>query len=122
MITPTDFKTRFPEFDSVDDTRVQMFIDDAVLELIQSVWDVYYDLGLFYLTAHYLALATASNQGNGSSSAVGPLSQATVGNVSASFAKKTPGTDSEEYYNSTQYGQRYWKMMSQVATKPVLVC
>lgn len=105
MIDPASFKVRFPEFASVDDARIQLFIDDAVIVLNESYWGEKYNLGLYYLTAHYLVLSEATEAG--SSSSVGPVSGRAVDGTSISYAQMTPANEANALLASTIYGQRY---------------
>ena len=104
-ITTAEFKTRFPEFASVADDRIQLFIDDSVVILNEPFWDTKYDLGLHYLTAHYLVLGTKSE--DGATTGSGPMTGKTVDGVSLSFGLATTDDGTDDYYNQTIYGQRY---------------
>ncbi len=105
MITPALFKIRFPEFDSVVDVRIQLFIEDAVLILNEAYWGVKYDLGLSYLTAHSLKLGVDSSIGNDEAATM--LSGKSVDGTSVTFAAPTINDQSDAYYASSSYGQRY---------------
>jgi len=105
MITPASFKIRFPEFDSQDDARVQSFIDDSVLILNEAFWGAKYDLGLNYLTAHYLVLSDKSSAGNAGSN--GQVASRAVDGTSVSYNTAPLGSQADAYYASTSYGQRY---------------
>ena len=104
-ITPTSFKARFPEFSAILDARIQIFIDEAVLQLNEKSWGRYYTLGLYYLTAHSLTIAesTASGINKGS----GMIASQAVGDTSVSFVSPTVDSDMQLYYQQTSYGQRY---------------
>jgi len=104
-IDPADIKARFPEFDTIDDARIQIFIDDAVIILNIVYWGAKYDLGLAYLTAHYLALAGKSEAG--SITSVGAIASRAVDGASVGYINATPDNTSDAYYMSTSYGQRY---------------
>lgn len=104
-ITPASFKLRFPEFSSEDDSRIQLFIDDSVIILNETFWSVKYDLGLYYLTAHYLTLANLSEAGN--KTAPGQVSSRSVDGTSVSYNRVTLSNENDAYYASTIYGQRY---------------
>ena len=71
----------------------------------ETYWGTKYDLGLYYLTAHYLTLAEKS--ANGSSSSNGQIASKAVDGVSISYNNPTSTSDTDTYYNSTTYGQRY---------------
>lgn len=114
-VTPATFKTRFPEFDSVADARIQLFIDDSVVILNESFWGAKYDLGIYYLTAHYLTLAEKSESG-GTSGTSGAISSRSVDGTSVTYASITPDDSSEGYYLSTTYGQRYIALRKKLST------
>lgn len=105
MITPTSFKVRFPEFAAVADARIQLFIDDSVLSLNEVVWGTKYDLGLDYLTAHYLVLGEKSSAGNTGSN--NETSSQAVDGTSVSYNTAPVDSIADSYYTSTSYGQRY---------------
>ena len=105
MIDPASFKTRFPEFASESDPRIQLFIDDSVIILNTVFWGTKYDLGLSYLTAHYLTLANKSEAG--SNVAKGAVASRTVDGASVSYNRIAPTNESDSYYAYTTYGQRY---------------
>lgn len=106
-ITPADFKARFTEFASVEDTRVQLFIDDAELEMSESAWGNIYDKGLAYLTAHLLTISDLTASGN--SGSLNALASRAVDGVSESFA--TPTMDDNNNIASTSYGQEYARLL-----------
>ena len=107
-ITPATFKTRFPEFASEDDARVQLFLDDAVVILNEPYWGAKYDLGQSYLAAHYLALANQTASGENPEGTAGPITGRSVDGTSVSFAGGAAAKNqAEAYYMQTSYGQRY---------------
>ena len=110
MITPAEFKARFPEYATLDDAYIQNFISDAYLELAEPRWGNFYNLGLYYLSAHYLYMAKKSANGQ----SVGcVLSSQSVGDVSVSYA--TPANVDQDYYlKLSSYGQRflYYRLMA----------
>lgn len=62
MITPEQFKKRFPEFEKADLETVGFFIDDAKNQMSEKAWGKLYQQGLMNLTAHLLF--TANLKGN----------------------------------------------------------
>ena len=108
MITTALFKTRFPEFTSISDARVQLFIDDAVVILNETNWSEKYDLGLYYLTAHYLVLGEKSSAGNSGSN--GQIASKAVDGTSVSYNNPTLNGSDDSYFSSTSYGQRYLEL------------
>lgn len=111
MTTPANFKTRFPEFSTVDDTRIQLFIDDAELEISKTVWGKLYDKGVSYLTAHELSMATATE--NGKSGGLKSEASKSVGNVSVSYASLNYN-EYDNYYTTTAYGKKFIDMKNKV--------
>ena len=109
VITPTAFKARFPEFSSIDDIRIQIFIDDALLVVNETTWGTLYSIAVYYLSAHYLALSEDSLNGN--SGSVGNVSSQGVDGTSISFNTYSPDNSSQTYWLSTQYGQRFYSMI-----------
>lgn len=105
MIDPADFKTRFPEYAAESDARIQMFIDDSVVILNETYWGEKYNLGLYYLTAHYLSLAQKTEAGSITSTA--PIAGRAVDGASVSYTNSSIDDQSDAYYSSTSYGQRY---------------
>ena len=107
--TPTAFKARFPEFSSIDDTRIQIFIDDALLVVNETTWGTLHSLAACYLSAHYLALSEDSLNGN--SGSVGNVSSQGVDGTSISFNTYSPDNASQTYWLSTQYGQKFYSLI-----------
>ena len=125
-ITPADFKIRFLEFGSIPDSRVQLWLDDALLEVGESAWGDLYEKGVFLLAAHFLSLDQI-NQGEDESGGVtGNVTSRSVGDVSVSFAKATSDSSSDDWYLQTSYGSEYLRLkkrvgMGIVAISPLMV-
>lgn len=107
-IAAADFKIRFPEFGTEIDERIELFISDSGIIINEVYWAEKYNLGLYYLTAHYIALANKSAAG--STQSVGAIASKSVEGVSVAYAKHIPDNQSDAYYDSTSYGQRYLAM------------
>lgn len=107
MITPVIFKTKFPEFASIDDSAIQLVIDEAELILSESYWGNKYDLGLLYYCAHMLLISQAAENGN--PGAFSPVSGRSVDGVSVSYSVGggSPGENGAGFFDSTSYGQKY---------------
>ena len=54
-MTPSEFKTQFPEFAAETDERVQLFIDRAAPHFDVERWGDLYPDGVAYHVAHELA-------------------------------------------------------------------
>lgn len=104
-ITPTQFKTRFTVFSSISDDKIQIFIDEAEIVLNEVYWGSKYDLGLYYYAAHALAVNNYSEAGNTVSKS--PVSGKSVDGSSTSYSTATLNNQSDNYYASTIYGQKY---------------
>jgi hypothetical protein len=59
-MTLSDFRTRFPEFDSTPDATVQAKIDEADDMFDPIGWDDLLDTGMGYYVAHLLAMSSLS--------------------------------------------------------------
>lgn len=118
MITPTTFKIRFPEFETQDDSRVELFINDATTQISEAKFGTSYDIALAYLTAHYLSLSVKSS--SGSSGNVGAIASKSVEGVSVSYNQAQAKDQKESYYLSTTYGQRYLELRSQITVGNIL--
>ena len=116
--TPTTFKTRFPEFEEQDNTRIQLFLDDASTQISETKFGTSYDTAIAYLTAHYISLSEKTK--NGSSGSVGAVASKSVEGVSVSYNQATANNQSESYYLSTSYGQRYLEIKSQIAVGNIM--
>jgi hypothetical protein len=55
------FILRCPEFARTGEAQVEAFLADAALEVDADVWGEKTDLGIYYLTAHNLALSPYGN-------------------------------------------------------------
>ena len=124
MTTPADIRARFPEFTDppFTDARIQLFIDDAVSELSEGAWGDYYDRGLSYFTAHLLSWATMASQGEGTPGSINKVTSRKVGDVAINFGGQAAGSSSlEDYYNSTSYGQEYYRLIRLLGVSMVAV-
>lgn len=116
---PTQFKARFPEFNSIEDARIQIFIDDSLLVLNEATWGTLYSLAVCYLTAHYLSLSEAS--AGGDDGTVAQVASQAVDGTSISFNSFAPTSDMQSFYNSTQYGQRFYTMIKSLGVMAATV-
>ncbi len=104
-ITPAEFKAKFPEFASIADATIQLSIDESVIILNENYWGTKYNLGLYYLSAHFLVIAEKT--AGGSSGGSGPVSSKAVDGTSLSYAITSMDDAGDIYYNQSSYGQRY---------------
>lgn len=109
-VSVAGFKTRFPEFSSVTDVRIQAFLDDATLILSPCAFGDLYDLAVYYYAAHKLYMAdlqASSGSGSGGNGGFGVKKRKKVGKLEVEY--DTSGF-SEALLNDflrTQYGRDY---------------
>jgi len=116
-MTAIEFKNRFPEFVNTSDVTIDIYIQDAGIMVTEQKWGQLFNVGVAFLSAHYLTLALKGNSGK--SGAVNQVASKSVEGVSVSYT--TPqGTTFEDYFLSTIYGQRYLSLLSQVGLGNVL--
>ena len=107
MATTATFKLRFTEFATIDDARVQLFLDDAALLMADvSKWLDFYDVAHEYFAAHLLAVSVITATGD--SGVLAPISKQEVDDViiEQAIADAHPSLDE---LLSTAYGKRYWQ-------------
>jgi len=103
--TPASFKTRFPEFGSVDNARVQMMLDDAALVMgEESRWLNVYNLAHQYYSAHLLAIARHTEKGD--IGLVSPRKMQQVDDTTIQNAISDLAVTAEDLF-ATSYGKRY---------------
>lgn len=106
-LSVSDFKTDFPEFQSVDNGVVTRFINKAELRVNRTEWGNKADDGVGYLAAHLLK---RMQQGDGA--AAGPVSSERVGDINVSYGVSEDFKDRE--LASTVYGRQYLDLCSEV--------
>ena len=120
----TGFLTRFPEFTAVAEARIQLFLDEALLEIRESDWGDFYTKSLNLMTAHLLTLADLSGGvAGGATGSVGPVASRKVGDVSVSFgiSAASLATGSDAWFNATPYGQELARLIEVVGCDMVAV-
>lgn len=113
---PFAFKTRYPEFNAVNNAYLGACFNDATLYLSNKPNSPVQCLSrraqlLNMLTAHVAFLGGALNAVPGAQP-VGRVADATEGSVSVSldFNVQTPGTG--PWFQQTQYGASFWQATS----------
>lgn len=112
------FKTRFPEFTTVDPVLLEMYFDEACLKLNNTDSSIVTDenerrILLYLLTAHFAQLRAQAAQGNGNM--VGRISSVSQGSVSVS-ADAGPVSNANAWYLQTAYGAEYWALTAKYRT------
>lgn len=116
QFNPSVFKSYYPEFSSASDQALTACFQQAMLYLSNTdasiVQNIQTRAMLFdFLTAH-IAILRGLLSADGQARAVGRVSQATEGSVTAGldYSAATPGTGA--WFNQTQYGAMYWQAMA----------
>lgn len=109
--TPTEFKTRFPEFASETDERVQIFIDEAMTQIDTSWLEKDYKNAIMYLAAHKLAGANAATSSGGGNANTGPISSESFQGMSRSYDNSKMTAAQSSAYGGTSYGQEYYILL-----------
>jgi hypothetical protein len=132
-MTPVEFKTRFPEFTSELDARIQLFIDDSVPAFDVCRWGEWYSIGVANYVAHNLAIANSIALGDASSGFAGGSAIANsqswttkkVGDVSVTRGEASGAGDGKSQKDSpffkTIYGQEYLRLLRMVGIGAVAV-
>lgn len=110
-----DLKARFPIFANVDETTLQLILNEAIAEVGVEWIEQDRAPAALYLSAHLLAgegLAGATGTGGGGAAITGAVKKRKVGDVEVEFAGvASTGGGSGGWgaspYDSTIYGQRY---------------
>tara|TARA_R110000851_G_scaffold51444_2_gene122136 strand:- start:488 stop:847 length:360 start_codon:yes stop_codon:yes gene_type:complete len=116
MASVLQFQTRFPEFCEEDDDRVQMFLDDAALNMSsKEKWIDWYDVAHQYLAAHFLVAGLATESGD--YGVLAPLKKQEVDDVVIEQAVESVSASMDDLY-STAYGKRYITYRKRVLAGP----
>lgn len=120
-ITPTDLKTRYPEFTNVSTPVIQAAIDDADEEINADVWGARAEKGESALAAHLLIIRGALNDPGATGMQLsGPINSMRVGDVSLTGALASIGGNAvnrgvDLSLMSTKYGLEYLRMLDTLA-------
>ncbi len=125
--TVADFRQRHKMFTSdadYPDADIQIYIDEACLEISCCAFGAYYPKAVMLHAAHFLALETAANaqydvvgqEGiNSAVASVGGINSASVGDVSISQNLVTPGeNDAYGTYHATMFGQQLIRLIKKM--------
>lgn len=120
--SPSDLKTRFPEFDSVDNSVVQTYLDDALLSVNSCVFGNKTDLAQIYLAAHNLA-GSGHLGGGGAGSTAGPVIEEEVGDLTRRYQSSSgaSATRSGTGLENTRYGQAFLRLRRECVIKPLVI-
>lgn len=118
------FRALFPEFATVADATVQLYLDDALDHLDSGAWGRCYAKAVLNYAAHELALAqarAASAVDTGGGVVVPQTGQLVSGSeegISFAFAQSTtPKSFTQEWLSQTPYGQAYLALQRQCLSR-----
>ncbi|MPW31952.1 DUF4054 domain-containing protein [Agarivorans sp. B2Z047] len=125
------FRALYPEFSSIGDEVVQIYIDDADEHLSEQAWGRCYAKALLSYVAHNLALSqnrqansATNDDGVVESSPMGVVSSASADGLSVGFTvpQSASSNAKDAWYWQTPYGQQFLALRKQCLRKAMLVC
>lgn len=108
MMTPTEFKTLFPEFAGETDERVQMYLDASDDYIDPAKWGSSAKMGLGNLTAHELKINTPSL--NKDVMTTDGKTMKKVGELQVQRSEQMMLAAIKNPYMRTTYGQKYLEL------------
>lgn len=117
MLTPADFRLRFPEFATAADPVIALAIADAAPFFDVWRWGAFYNIGVANFVAHniamsnYLATRTAGQIVGGTM-----LAQKKVGDVQVANDPGMLALIAKDPFNATPYGQKYLSLRRKIGS------
>lgn len=111
MVTASSIKAIFPEFDSLTDATIDVYIAQAQRCVSETAWGSRYDDGVTYLTAHLLAMFALDSTTSGASGAV-KRKKAGVNDLEVEYAVSDSGES--DSLMSTKYGRHYVSLRKKI--------
>lgn len=112
-VSATDIKKFAPELESEPNSRIQFFIDFALLSVNASVFGDKTDKAVALLTAHFMTLSNRGGSG-------GSVTSEKVGDLSRSYSAPS-GKVSESELATTAYGQMFLTLLKSLSISPRVV-
>lgn len=107
MSTADELKIRYPEFKDLGNDYIDLFIEDAKMEISDRCWARLYPRGVLALAAHLMRLNQLATRSKGD--AIKSTTSKSAGELSVGYAAPTvSGTDAD--YQLTAYGQEYLRL------------
>jgi hypothetical protein len=121
-VTASDITSRYSQFSSVPTTTINLFIEDATLEINASAWGNKTDLATIYLTCHNMAMAGLES-GSGAGGSGGTITKKKVGDLEKTFASPTSSssTKGDEDLSNTPYGRAYLRLRRGLVKTPIVI-
>lgn len=127
-VTPSSFRSDFPEFGNVTvypDSQVNLYITLAVVQVTQPKWGAYTDYGTELFVAHYLSIenqeAKSVARGGTPGMRPGAIASEGVGPASVSYDNASATLKDGGDFNKTTYGIRFLKMRREIGVGGVQV-
>lgn len=122
--TTTEFKARFPEFNSIGDPRIEAVFPEAARFVDESWSELDYKPAYMYIVAHFLVQegVLRSSELTGIHDASGPVTSERTGNSSITYAAPVYANQSsmDADLKSTIYGRRFLTLRRRNSS-PILV-
>lgn len=113
--TAAEFKARFPEFASQDDTYLDTILAEATLQVGED-WDtVDQKNGMLYAAAHMISSASDQIAGGGIKSI------SIAGAIAIAYRDNPLAANSKSELARTEYGIQYQRILKRNAGGPVIV-
>lgn len=112
-VTTQDLKKIAPELESESASRLQFFIDFAILNVNKSYFGDKTTTAVTLLAAHFLSMANRGGAG-------GSVTSESVGDLSRSYAVPS-GKVSESELATTAYGQMFMTILKSLSISPRVV-
>lgn len=113
-VSAPNLKSLFPAFAATDDARIELFFDIAKQSMSEPFWGSLYDTGVYYLTAHLIAMAD-----RGASGAAGPVTSEKVGDLARGYASPIKAGWFDDLM-ATPYGTGFKRLRSQIPITPLV--
>lgn len=104
-----------PEFATMADEDINIFIDEAKIELSEKVWGKRYNRGVALIAAHLIAMSKINSNGGGGSA---PIKRTKVGSLEREYAVSTENNDALKL---TKFGNEFLRLRRQVLMTPLFV-
>lgn len=101
----------------ISDDRINCVIADEVSCYVnEAQWGDCADLAQALVAAHILTIALM-----GSTAPGGAVTSESAGGLSRSYATATPSSDQSAFWQSTNFGRRFWQLHSTRMTTPIVL-
>ena len=114
MVKAEDIKTIAPELHSETIETIQFFLTMALLRCDATVWGLYRDMGVTFLTAHLLTLKKRRGT-------AGQVIEQKVGNLEIQYADMASGKKLDLSFMQTVYGIEYLQLRNLIVITPIVV-